>query len=118
MLSKQETTTEAKNQWTNAALQILNSITTLAWNPAWQSLLSNGTVNKPAHNVGIGIVYGPSIRGFIFQRLFDFILGDYYFISAGNELVTMGLASCNESQASIPSSSSIRQLTQRMPTIF
>lgn len=71
LLSQQETTTEAKNQWTNAALQILNGITTLAWNPSWQSLLSNGTVNQPDHNVGTGIIYGPSIRGFIFQHLFD-----------------------------------------------
>jgi hypothetical protein len=72
LLSQLETTTEAKNQWTNAALQILNNITTLAWNPAWQSLLSNGTVNKPNNNVGTGIIYGLSIRAFIFQRLFDF----------------------------------------------
>ena len=72
LLSQQETTTEAKNQWTNAALQILNNITTLAWNPPWQSLLSNGTVNEPAHNVGTGTTYGPSIQGLIFQRLFDF----------------------------------------------
>lgn len=50
----------------------MDNITTLAWSPAWQSLLSNGTVNEPGHNVGTGIVYGPSIRGFIFQRLFYF----------------------------------------------
>jgi hypothetical protein len=118
LLSQQETTTEAKNQWTNAALQILNNITTLAWKPAWQSLLSNGTVDEPEQNVGTGIVYGPSIRGFIFQRLFDFSLGDYYFLRAGNELVTMGLASCNESRLSTPSTSSSRRLTLRMPTIF
>jgi hypothetical protein len=61
LLSQQETTTEAKNHWINAALQILNKITVLAWNPPWQSLLSNGTVNKPEHNEGTGIVYGPSI---------------------------------------------------------
>jgi len=109
LLSRQETTTEAKNQWTNAALQILNNITTLAWNPAWQSLLSNGTVNEPEHNVGTGIIYG-----------------DYYFIRAGNELLSMGLASCNESQPSTqpstplstPSTSSSRRLTLRMPAIF
>ena len=66
LLSQQETTTKAKNDWSNAALQILEKITDLAWNPPWQSLLSNGTVNQPENNVGTGIVYGPSIRGFIF----------------------------------------------------
>lgn len=61
LLSQHETTAKAKDHWINAALQILKKITELAWNPPWQSLLSNGTVNKPAHNVGTGIVYGPSI---------------------------------------------------------
>jgi len=112
LLSQHETTTEAKNRWTNSALQILSNITSLAWNPAWQSLLSNGTVDEPKHKMGTGIVYG-----------------DYYFIRAGNELLNMGLASCNESQdsqpsplpstsPSTPSTSSGRQLTLRMPAIF
>ena len=61
LLSQQETTTEAKNHWSLAALKILNNITTLAWNPAWQSLLSNGTVNEPENNLLTGIVYGPSL---------------------------------------------------------
>jgi len=105
LLSQQETTAEAKNQWTDAALQILTNITTLAWNPPWQSLLSNGTVNEPANNLFTGIVYG-----------------DYYYIRAGNELVTMGLASCKDSdlepQSSTPapkSASSSLRLTLRMP---
>jgi hypothetical protein len=115
LLSQQETTTEAKNQWTDAALQILNNITTLAWNPAWQSLLSNGTVNEPENNVLTGIIYGPLIQGFILERLFDSLLGDYYFIRAGNELVTMGLASCKEYYPSTPSASSSRRLTPPWP---
>lgn len=77
LLSQQETTIEAKNQWSDAAIQILSNITTLAWNPHWQSLLSNGTVDEPTNNLLTGIVYG-----------------DYYYIRAGNELLTMGLASC------------------------
>jgi len=101
LLSQQETTTEAKNQWIDAALQILNNITTLAWNPAWQSLLSNGTVDEPEHNELTGIIYG-----------------DYYFIKAGNELVTMGLASCKESQPPTPSMSSGRRLAPRWPVMF
>ena len=32
----------------------------LAWRPSWQSLLANGTVNKPANNYLTGIVYGKS----------------------------------------------------------
>jgi hypothetical protein len=67
-----------KQQWIDGAFTILNNITTLAWKPSWQSLLSNGTVNWPADNFLTGIVYG-----------------DYYFIRAGNQLVTMGLASCD-----------------------
>lgn len=97
LLSQQETTTKAKNHWTNAALQILNNITTLAWHPPWQSLLSNGTVNAPAQNVGTGIVYG-----------------DYYFIRAGNELVTMGLASCNGSQPPAPGSTPTSRRTPQV----
>jgi len=78
LLSQQETTTSLKAQWSDAAIQILDSVTALAWNPSWQSLLSNGTVNKPANNFLTGTVYG-----------------DYYYIRAGNELVKMGLAKCS-----------------------
>ncbi|KAL0947490.1 hypothetical protein HGRIS_013593 [Hohenbuehelia grisea] len=63
--------------WLDSASQILGNITQLAWRPSWQSLLSNGTVNRPAGNSLTGIVYG-----------------DYYFIRAGNELKSMGLVSC------------------------
>ncbi|RPD59197.1 d-4,5 unsaturated-glucuronyl hydrolase-like protein [Lentinus tigrinus ALCF2SS1-7] len=63
--------------YTNAAIKIISDNTKLAWAPSWQSLLSNGTVNNPQHNNLTGIVYG-----------------DYYFITAGNELVSRGLASC------------------------
>ncbi|KAF7353694.1 Glycoside hydrolase family 88 protein [Mycena venus] len=66
------------SKWTNAALNLLNKITTLAWRPSWQSLLSNGTVNKPANNFLTGIVYG-----------------DYYYIKAGTDLITMNLAKCS-----------------------
>ncbi|KAJ7632123.1 glycoside hydrolase family 88 protein [Roridomyces roridus] len=65
-------------KWINAAINLLNKITALAWKPSWQSLLSNGTVNKPANNFLTGIVYG-----------------DYYYIRAGNELISMGLATCS-----------------------
>jgi len=77
LLAEYETTTAAATIYTNAAIAILNNITRLAFNPSWQSILSNGTVNKPANNQLTGIVYG-----------------DYYFIKAGNELVRRGLAHC------------------------
>jgi len=77
LLAKSESSTTAAKPWIDAAIQILNNITTLAWQPSWQSLLSNGTVNEPANNILTGIVYG-----------------DYYFITAGTELVNMGLATC------------------------
>ncbi|TFK43016.1 glycoside hydrolase family 88 protein [Crucibulum laeve] len=77
LLAKSEGTAAAAKPWSDAAINILDKITALAWQPSWQSLLSNGTVNKPANNFLTGIVYG-----------------DYYYIRAGNELVSMGLASC------------------------
>jgi len=78
LLGSLETTAAAGKVWTDAAINLLSHITTLAWRPAWQSLLSNGTVNMPAGNSLTGIVYG-----------------DYYYIKAGTDLVTMGLATCS-----------------------
>ncbi|KAF7777605.1 CAZyme family GH88 [Agaricus bisporus var. burnettii] len=77
LLSQLETTPSLKERFSNAAIELLEKITELAWNPSWQSLLSNGTVNAPARNQLTGTVYG-----------------DYYFVKAGNELISMGLASC------------------------
>ncbi|KIP02629.1 glycoside hydrolase family 88 protein [Phlebiopsis gigantea 11061_1 CR5-6] len=66
--------------YTSAAIQIVANMTALAWRPEWQSLLANGTVNNPQLNNLTGIVYG-----------------DYYFVRAGNELVSLGIATCNGS---------------------
>lgn len=77
LLARSEPTPAAAKPWSDAAIQILNNITTLAWRPSWQSLLANGTVNMPANNSLTGIVYG-----------------DYYYIKAGNDLISMGLAKC------------------------
>jgi len=85
LLAQQETTQAAGQQWIDGAFTIMNKITTLAWKPSWQSLLSNVTVNWPANNFLTGIVYG-----------------DYYYIKAGNTLVTMGLASCTGPFSSSP----------------
>ncbi|KAF8509559.1 d-4,5 unsaturated-glucuronyl hydrolase-like protein [Gautieria morchelliformis] len=65
--------------WRDAAVNLLNAATELAWKPSWQSLLSNGTVNNPANppNNLTGIVYG-----------------DYFYIKAGNTLLSQGLAKC------------------------
>ncbi|KAI0806900.1 d-4,5 unsaturated-glucuronyl hydrolase-like protein [Fomes fomentarius] len=63
--------------YTGVATKILHDNTKFAWAPSWESLLSNGTVNNPAGSNLTGIVYG-----------------DYYFIKAGNELVSRGLARC------------------------
>ncbi|KAJ7460940.1 glucuronyl hydrolase [Mycena galericulata] len=78
LLGTLETSPAAGQKWIQAAINLLDRITTLAWRPSWESLLSNGTVNWPAGNLLTGIVYG-----------------DYYYIRAGNELVTMGLATCS-----------------------
>ncbi|KAF9466278.1 glycoside hydrolase family 88 protein [Collybia nuda] len=78
MLSKYETTSAASKTYSDAAINLLNSITKLSWNrPGWQSILSNGTVNKPANNQLTGTAYG-----------------DYYFIKAGNDLISQNLATC------------------------
>ncbi|SJL04828.1 uncharacterized protein ARMOST_08199 [Armillaria ostoyae] len=77
LLSQVETDTANKKKWSDAAIKILNDITSLAWDPSWESLLANGTVNKPGKNYLTGTVYG-----------------DYYYIVAGNELIDMGLAKC------------------------
>jgi len=77
LLAKYETNNAASKKYSSAAIDLLNSITKLAWRPSWQSILTNGTVNKPVNNALTGIVYG-----------------DYYFIKAGNDLVSLGLAGC------------------------
>jgi len=76
-LAQRPTNTSGADLYIKAAVNLLQRTTDLAWKPSWQSLLSNGTVNNPAQNNLTGIVYG-----------------DYYYIRAANELVTMGLASC------------------------
>ncbi|KAL0070580.1 hypothetical protein AAF712_002419 [Marasmius tenuissimus] len=77
VLASSELDSWEAEKWTWGAIGILESISKLAWNPTWDSLLSNGTVNWPGDNYLTGVVYG-----------------DHYFIKAGNELVKMGLASC------------------------
>ncbi|KAI5125003.1 hypothetical protein M0805_007427 [Coniferiporia weirii] len=66
--------------WENFAMKLLSNTTALYWSPSWDSLLSNGTVNNradpPINNTGI-------------------IYGDYYFLKAGNELISMGLVNCS-----------------------
>ena len=77
LLSKLDTDALLAERWSQAAIEVVLSYTVLsliltsalsikiihhtvalAWNPSWQSLLSNGTVNKPANNSLTGTVYG------------------------------------------------------------
>jgi len=96
MLSQQEASLSPSNTsgaeyWNNAAIKLLSDNTEFAWRPEWQSLLSNGTVNNrnsPPNNL-TGITYG-----------------DYYFVEAGNQLISMGLASCSSSNSTSPAPSS------------
>lgn len=84
----------------NLSSQLLRENTELAWRPAWQSLLANGTVNNPEGNNLTGIVYGQAYSGLRValcdtEDRRDFIyVGDYFFVKAGNDLLSMGLASC------------------------
>ncbi|VDB83251.1 unnamed protein product [Peniophora sp. CBMAI 1063] len=94
LLSQQETkvnNASGASYYQGIAQQILTNTVNKFWKPDFQSLLSNGTVNNPAKppNNDTGIVYG-----------------DYYFITAGNELVKQGLASCNGSSTNSSSSNS------------
>ncbi|CCM05029.1 uncharacterized protein FIBRA_07229 [Fibroporia radiculosa] len=82
LLSQQERSLSPANDtgasyYQNAAMQLLRDNTQLAWRPEWQSLLANGTVDNPQGNNLTGIVYG-----------------DYFFVKAGNDLLSMGVASC------------------------
>ncbi|KAI9462522.1 d-4,5 unsaturated-glucuronyl hydrolase-like protein [Russula earlei] len=84
LLAQQEQSISPSNQsgasyYFNQATRILRDTTNAFWAPAWQSLLSNGTVNNPASppNNQTGIIYG-----------------DYYFIKIGNDLVKLGIAEC------------------------
>ncbi|TFK46016.1 d-4,5 unsaturated-glucuronyl hydrolase-like protein [Heliocybe sulcata] len=96
MLSQQEASLSPSNTsgaqyWSDAAIKLLSDNTAFAWKPEWQSLLSNGTVNNPASppNNLTGIIYG-----------------DHYFIEAGNQLISMGLANCSNSSSTSPAPSS------------
>ncbi|KAF8308234.1 d-4,5 unsaturated-glucuronyl hydrolase-like protein [Clavulina sp. PMI_390] len=60
-----------------AAVNLLNGISELGWQPTWNSLLSNGTDNYPAGNYQTGLVYG-----------------DYYYVKAGNDLIANGFITC------------------------
>jgi len=77
LLGEHDTNYVTGQTYVNGAIDLLNSITKLAWSPPWQSILANGTVNKPANNALTGTVYG-----------------DYYFIKAGNDLLCLGMAQC------------------------
>ncbi|GJF00581.1 glycoside hydrolase family 88 protein [Phanerochaete sordida] len=77
-LSLSPPNTTGSDYYINTAIQVIANNTALAWRPSWQSLLANGTVNNPQHNNLTGIVYG-----------------DYYFVKGANDLVQLGVATCN-----------------------
>jgi hypothetical protein len=58
LLAQGENNDTTRRHWTDNALHLLNNITRFAWNPRWQSLLSNGTANRPAGSFSTGIIYG------------------------------------------------------------
>ncbi|KAJ8091876.1 hypothetical protein PM082_024108 [Marasmius tenuissimus] len=76
-LSEMGTNAELARKWLDGAVMILDNMTKVAWSPRWDSLLSNGTVNRRADNYLTGTVYG-----------------DYYFVKLGNELVRLRYARC------------------------
>ncbi|KNZ75519.1 Unsaturated glucuronyl hydrolase [Termitomyces sp. J132] len=77
LLARYEIDKANMDNYTNSAIQVRYAITSLAWAPSWESLLSNATVNKPAGNALTGSIYG-----------------DYYFIKVGNELISRKLVEC------------------------
>jgi hypothetical protein len=75
LLAQLESSDVARDKWIDNALSILTNATNLAWKPQWQSLLSNGTVNRPANSFSTGIVYGSSFSRAhtSWKRVFDVI---------------------------------------------
>ncbi|KAG5732742.1 Unsaturated glucuronyl hydrolase [Termitomyces sp. T112] len=64
LLARYEIDKANMDNYTNSAIQIVDAITSLAWAPSWESLLSNATVNKPAGNALTGSIYAlPSADG-------------------------------------------------------
>lgn len=90
-------------------LQIFNATVAFAWQEtdSWASLLSNATSNKPVDIYDTGIVYGTYhihiTSSFNTDTFFD--PADYYYIVAGNELVSRGLASCSSTGSETGTSS-------------
>jgi hypothetical protein len=97
-ISKQESllnnVTGAK-YWSDTATKVLYDNAKFAWKPTWDSLLANGTVNNPAGSNSTGIIYG-KCYALCFKPTRSKVIGDYYFVQAGNTLVEMGLTSCPE----------------------
>ncbi|KAH9842985.1 d-4,5 unsaturated-glucuronyl hydrolase-like protein [Rhodofomes roseus] len=94
LLAQQEASLTPSNAtgyqyYIEAAIDLLRANTELAWQPSWQSLLANGTVNNPDHNNLTGIVYG-----------------DYYFVRAGNELLAMNITTCQPGPQTVNNGSS------------
>jgi hypothetical protein len=58
LLAQGETDDTTKSRWIDGALRLLSNTTKFAWKPSWQSLLSNGTADKPANSYSTGIIYG------------------------------------------------------------
>lgn len=70
-------------------------MTRLAWNPSWQSILSNGTVHWPANNYLTGTVYGKLLSKRERLALTVSMTGDYYYIKFANELVENNIVTCD-----------------------
>jgi hypothetical protein len=77
---------------------LLSDTIALSWRPEtrWDALLSNGTsdMSKPVSNTGL--IYGmqPNIH-IEFMMFKSLAVGDYYFVKAGNLLLSTGVAKCS-----------------------
>lgn len=65
--------------WRDNAIRVLSTTADKYFQTgtAWESILSNGTSNKPSNVYDTGLIYG-----------------DYYFVKAGNMLIELGLIGC------------------------
>ena len=77
-------------------IKLLADTVDFSWKPSWQSLFSNGTVNKPADNYWTGIVYGRKFAPVPNGALLMCATADYYFVEAGNKLLEMGFTDCGK----------------------
>ena len=86
--------------WRDNAVKVLSATADQYFqtSTSWNSILSNGTSNKPSNVYNTGLVYGERSGHLAYSHVltsfYDVCAGDYYFVKAGNMLLDLGLVGC------------------------